>query len=74
MGRKVERQPQPVSAKEFLSDENGLPEKMELVRGQIGPFTDQGIVTLIANWGADRVIAATGPDIWREALVAGDKK
>ena len=73
MARKVERRPQAVSASEFLSAENGLPEKMELVRGQIGPFSDTGIVTLIANWGADRVIAATGPEIWREALAARDK-
>ena len=25
---------------------------------------------LLANWGADRVIAVTGPAVWREALVA----
>ena len=69
-GKPVLRASQPLTKDEFFSDENGLPEKIEWVRGMVGPFSDEGIRTLVANWGADRVIAATGPEIWREALKA----
>jgi hypothetical protein len=68
----VLRRPQSVTKAAFLSPESGLPEKIEYVRGEIGPFDDRGIATLLANWGADRVIAVTGPEVWREALSAHD--
>lgn len=74
MTKQVWREPQKVTASEFLSAENGLPEKMELVRGEIGPFDDRGLKTLLVNWGADRVIAVTGPEVWREALAALERK
>ena len=59
-----------ITKDEFLGGENGLPRQVEWVRGMVGPFSDEGIRTLVANWGADRVIAATGVGIWREALEA----
>ena len=72
MPKTVERKPQKFTVDEFLSDDAGLPEKMELFNGVIGPFSDSGKLTLLANWGADKVIALTGPDIWREVLAALD--
>lgn len=71
--KQVQRKPQPITVDEFFDPENGLPEKTELVKGMIGPFTDAGICTLVANWGADRVIKATGAEIWREALDASSQ-
>ena len=70
MPQAVRRDPQPVTAKEFLSDASGLPEKVELVKGVIGPYSDAGKLTLLANWGADDIIRLTGPEIWQEALAA----
>ena len=70
----VKRQPQPFTVDEYLSDDAGLPEKMELWEGMIGPFSDQGIRTMLANWGADKIIEVTGPEVWREALAAFDGK
>ena len=70
MTRVVKRQPQEFTVDEFLGDNLGLPEKTELVDGMIGPFSDPGMRTLLANWGADRIIRATGQQVWREALAA----
>ena len=70
MTKPARREPQPFTVDEYFDPANGLPEKIELWDGMIGPYSDQGIRTMIANWGADRVIAATGPGVWREALVA----
>ncbi len=64
------REPQPITVDQFFDPGLGLPEKTELVDGMIGPFSDDGIRNLIANWGVDRVIAATGRDVWRDALAA----
>ena len=66
----VRRQPQKLTANEFVSDDSGLPEKIEYVRGVIGPYSDRGKLTLLANWGADDGIRLAGPAIWREALAA----
>lgn len=74
MPRQVQRQPQLMTAREFLSAEAALPERIELVRGAIGPYGDEGMRTLLANWGADRVIEVTGPEVWCEALAAYDAK
>jgi hypothetical protein len=46
---------------------------MELWDGEIGPYSDAGKQTLLANWGADEIIRLTGPEIWREALAALDR-
>jgi hypothetical protein len=73
MPKSVLREPQLVTPREYLSDEAGLPEKVELVRGVIGPYSDAGKRTLLANWGADDILRLTGPDVWREALAAFDK-
>lgn len=74
MPRQVLRRPQPMSAEEFLSEESGLPEKVELWNGVIGPYSDEGMRTLLANWGADKIIEVTGPGVWREALTAFDAR
>ena len=70
MPKSVRREPQKFTVDEFLRGETGLPEKIELERGIIGPYSDDGIRTLLANWGADKVVAVTGPEIWRAALKA----
>ena len=72
MLKTVKREPQPFTVDEYFADDNGLPEKMELWDGMIGPYRDAGILSLLANWGADKVIEVTGPKIWREALAAYD--
>jgi hypothetical protein len=64
----IRREAQLVSKAEFFSAELGLPEKVELDHGVIGPYSDAGKLTLLANWGADDIIRLTGPEIWREAL------
>ena len=68
MPLQMQREPQGMTAQEFLSGESGLPEKVELVRGAIGPYSDAGKLTLLANWGADEIIRITGPDVWKDAL------
>ena len=68
MSKAVERKPQGFTVDEFLSDDADLPHKMELIDGVIGPFSDQGKLTLLANWGVDEVIRLTGPEVWRQAL------
>ena len=70
MPNPMTRNPQPITVKEFLSEENPLPEKVELVRGVIGPYSVAGKLTLLANWGADDILRVTGPDVWRDALAA----
>ena len=72
MIKRVLRQPQIFAVDEYLSDDAGLPEKMELWDGMIGPYSDDGIQTMLANWGADKVIQVTGPDVWRAAQKAID--
>ena len=74
MPKTMRREPQKLTVDEFFSADAGLPEKIELDRGTIGPYSDAGIQTLLANWGADKVIAVTGPDVWREALAALETK
>ena len=73
MSKSVKRQPQKFSADEFLRGDLGLPERTELVKGMIGPFSDEGMRTLLANWGVDKIIEVTGPGIWREALAAQER-
>ena len=73
MSKSVKRQPQKFSADEFLRGDLGLPEKTELVKGMIGLFSDEGMRTLLANWGVDKIIEVTGPGIWREALAAQER-
>jgi hypothetical protein len=73
MPKTVGRRAKEFTADEFLSDDTDLPEKMELVDGIIGPFSDHAKIALLANWGADKIIALTGPEIWREALAASEK-
>ena len=72
MPKAVKRKPQKITVDEFLYGDTGLPEKMELDGGMIGPFSDRGKLTLLANWGVDKVTRLTGPEIWREALAARD--
>ena len=73
MSKQVRREPQACTVREFLSGEADLPEKVELVNGEIGPYSDAGKLTLLANWGADEIIRLTGPQLWRETLAAFDK-
>ncbi len=63
MPKSVKREPQPCTIDDCLAQDNGLPEKIELWDGMIGPYEDAGLQTLLANWGVDRVIAVTGPEI-----------
>lgn len=72
MPQLVRREPQNVSKAEYFSTEAGLPEKVELIRGVVGPYSAAGKLTLLANWGADEIIRLTGPEVWREALAARD--
>ena len=59
---------------EYLSREVGLPRKLELVDGVIGPFSDAAKRALLANWGTDAILRLTGTAIWREALDAYEHK
>ena len=74
MPKTVQRKPQKFTVDEVLSRDADLPEKMELIEGVIGPFSDTAKLTLLANWGADRVVKITGPQFWREAIAALEKK
>ena len=73
MSKPVLRQPQKCTVDDFLGGGLGLPEKTELVKGMIGPFSDEGMRTLLANWGADKIIEVTGPGVWLEALAARER-
>lgn len=69
----------PIAAKPrlFTVDEYfaaDLPEKMELIDGEIGPFSDEAVRALLANWGTDRIVKVTGADVWREAIKRAGKK
>ena len=66
----VQRELQVCGTAEFLSDSAGIPDRLELVRGVIGPFSDAGKLYLLTNWGADDIIRLTGTEIWRKALEA----
>ena len=68
MARIAERKPHRFTIDENLDDETDLPLMLELVRGVIGPFSDRAKLALLANRGADKVIAQTGPEDWRQAL------
>ncbi len=70
MPKFLKREPQPFTVDDYFAADNGLPEKIELWDGMIGPYGDAGVQTMLANWGADRVVAVTGPEVWREALAA----
>lgn len=72
MLRTIRREPQPIDVDEYFSEDADLPEKLELVDGMVGPFSDAGKRTMLANWGADEIIRLTGPDVWRAALAALD--
>jgi len=73
LSKRVRREPQKFTVQEFLFGDVGLLEKVELVNGEIGPYSDAGKLTLLANWGADEIIRLTGPQLWRETLAAFDK-
>ena len=70
MPKQLTRAPQPLTVDEYFSEGAGLPEKIELWDGKVGPYSDDGKRTMLANWGADEIIRLTGPEIWREALAA----
>jgi hypothetical protein len=72
MAMTVQREAQPVAKDDFLTGSGGLPERVEFVQGVVGPYTDTGKLTLLANWGADEVLRLTGPEVWRAALAAHD--
>ncbi len=74
MPKTLARKPQLFTVDECLSPDTDLPEKMELWDGVIGPFSDAAKLALLANWGADAVLALTGPEIWREAIAAAARK
>jgi hypothetical protein len=74
MPKTVRRKPQTCTADQFLSEDTGLPHKLELVDGEIGPFPDAGKLTLLASWGADEIVRLTGPEVWQEALAALQSK
>jgi hypothetical protein len=74
MPKPLTRQPRKFTVDEYFSDDTDLPEKMELHDGVIGPFSDKAKLALLANWGADKIVALTGPAIWREAIEALEKR
>ena len=74
MPKALQRKPQRFTVDEMFAADTGLPEKVELWNGIIGPYSDNGKRSLLANWGADEIVKLTGPDIWREALAALEKK
>jgi hypothetical protein len=69
----VRRSRRSFTVDECLSREVDLPDKLERVDGEIGPFSDTAKPALLANWGADAVLRLTGPKIWREALAAFER-
>ncbi len=74
MPKALQRKPQLFTVDEFLSDDTNLPRKMELIEGVIGRFSDKAKLALLANWGADKIMKLTGPEIWREAIEALERK
>lgn len=74
MAKTLKRKAQALSIDDYLSPEVDLPEKLELIEGEIGPFSDAAKLALLANWGADTIVALTGPQVWREAIAAIDRE
>lgn len=70
MPKSLQRHQQKFTVDDYYSA--SLPEKIELWHGVIGPYSDDGKRSLLANWGADEIIRLTGPEIWWEALAAGE--
>jgi hypothetical protein len=48
----VTGKPHGFTVDEYLSDQVDLPRKLELIEGEIGPFSDAAKLALLANWGA----------------------
>lgn len=74
MPKTLKRESQGFTVNEYFSPDTDLPEKMELWDGIIGPFSDAAKLALLANWGADKIVDLTGPEIWREATAAAARK
>lgn len=72
MPKSILREPQKITVDEYFSIDADLPEKIELWDGVIGPYSDVGKSTMLANWGADKFVELTGPEIWCEAVAAYD--
>jgi hypothetical protein len=66
------RKPRKYTVDEFF--EAGLPRKMELIYGEIGPFSDDARHALLANWGTDAIVRLTGAEVWRKAIGADRPK
>jgi hypothetical protein len=74
MSYKLGSKPQKFTKSDHYAALPGLPERVEFADGEIGPYSDKGKLTLLANWGADEVIRLTGREVWREALAALPKE
>jgi hypothetical protein len=72
MAKSLQRQPQKFTVQDYYAAD--LPEKIELWHGVIGPYSDDGKRSLLANWGADEIIRLTGLEVWREALDALERR
>ncbi len=70
MPKTLSRAPQQFTVDEYFSPATDLPMKFELVDGEIGPFSDAAKLALLANWGSDKIVSLTGPDIWLETIAA----
>ncbi len=70
MLKPVSRSPQQFTVDEYFSPLTDLPEKIELIDGEIGPYSDAAKLALLANWGADKIVALTGTDLWLETIAA----
>ena len=66
----VARKPQTFTVDECFSPATNLPEKLELIDGEIGPFSDAAKMAILANWGSDKIVVLTGPDVWGEEIAA----
>jgi hypothetical protein len=67
------RQPLPRRPRKFTVDEyfaSDLPEKVELIDGEIGPYSDDARYALLSNWGTDAIIDLIGADAWQSAIDA----
>jgi hypothetical protein len=74
MSFKVRREAHKFTKADYFTALPSLPERVEFAYGEIGPYSDEGKRTLLANWGADEVIRLTGPDVWQQALAALARK
>ena len=70
MPKTVSRAPEQFTVDEYFSPATDLPEKIELIDGEIGPFSEAAKLALLANWGADKIVSLTGPTIWLETIAA----